>query len=449
MVLEDVRELLADVGVVAVARQVDQHRDVAPVGVAADEHPDLAALAGVHRGLGHRRELVHRGVEQLVPRVGLEGVHQRLAGVAAQVEADPLEHRVGLLAQQRDPGQRLGVGGAGVEPEEPALADDLAVLERLHADVVEVRRAVHGRPGVRLGQHQQRLLAGLGLDDRGELAERRRHVLVGAQDAEAGARHGAQQLVVALLLEPVLAVAEEGEVVRGQPLEQLAALADLVLRERRRVGPQLADDLQHLRVHLVPVLDGLADVAQHPLDVLLDGGGVVALADAVDLDVHPGLADEAGLGLQRPVRHRRHPLQRSRDVALDVEERVDHDVHVAQLSGELHGQRVDEERHVVDDHLDDRVPARGPAVLAEGRGEDPHLRGALRPVVRELPVRGQGPVQVDVAAVAHVLGRDVAVVRRQQGRDLVVRRASRTLPGEGQVDGLPDEGGLVLIQRRH
>ena len=187
--LEDRGEPLADRGVVAVAGQVDEHGDVAAVGVAPDEHPHLAALARVHDRLGHRRELVDRRVEQLVARVGLQGVHQRLAGVAAGVEADPAQHLGGLLAQQRDAGQRLGVGRAGVEAEEPALADDLAALEDLDADVVEVRRAVHGRAGVGLGQHQQGLLAGARAHRRrGSLPNERRHVLVGAQDAQAGAR---------------------------------------------------------------------------------------------------------------------------------------------------------------------------------------------------------------------------------------------------------------------
>ena len=196
-VLEDRREPLADVGVVAVARQVDQHGDVAAVGVAADEHPQLPPLPGVHHRLGDRGQLVDGRVEQLVARVVLERVHQRLAGVAARVEPDPAQHLGGLLAQQRDPGERLGVGRAGEQAEEPALADHLAVLvERLHADVVEVGRAVDGGPRVGLGQHQQGLLARLLLDQGGQLAERGRHVLVGAQDAEPGAGHRAQHLVV-------------------------------------------------------------------------------------------------------------------------------------------------------------------------------------------------------------------------------------------------------------
>ena len=42
---------------------------------------------------------------------------------------------------------------------------------------------------------------------------------------------------------------------------------------------------------------------------------------------------------------------------LDVELRVDDHVHVAELAVQLHRQRVDQERHVVGDDLDDGVAA--------------------------------------------------------------------------------------------
>ena len=124
----------------------------------------------------------------------------------------------------------------------------------------------------------------------------------------------AQVLVVALLLEAVLAVAEEREVAVGQPLEQVARLPDLVgVDAGGRLGGQLVDDLGDLGVHLVPVLDRLPDVAQHPLDRLLERGDVLALGDPVDLDVHPGLADALALvDLGVAVGDRPHLLERRR-----------------------------------------------------------------------------------------------------------------------------------------
>ena len=448
LLLEDPLELLADAGVVAVAGQVDEDRDVAAVGVAADEHPHRPPLAGAHRGLGHRRELVDRGVQQLVAGVGLEGVHQGLAGVAARVEAAALEDLLGLLADQRDPHQALGVGRAGEQAEEATLAVHLAVLvEGLHADVVEVRRTVHRRAGVGLGQHQQRLLARLRLHRVGQPAERLRHLLVGAQDAEAGPGDGEQVVVAVALLELVLAVAEEGEVLVGQPFEELGGLADLFGVERRRVAAQVGDDRGDLGVHLAPVLDGLPDVAEHALDVVDDRVGVLALRQPVDLHVHPRLTDRLALGIEGAVRHRPDRLEGAGDVPHRVEAGMDDDVHVAQLPGQLHGERVHEERHVVDHDLDHAVPAGRPAVLGQRRRGDPHLRGPLGAAGGELVVRRERAVDVHLAAVEEVLGRDVAVVGADQLGDLVVGRTAGALPGLGQADRLVDQLGLGLLGR--
>ena len=237
---QDLREPLADAGVVAVTRQVTQHRDVAAVGLAADEDPQPTPADGLQHTLGDGSQVVDRGQEDLVAGVGLQGVHQALAGVAAGLDPDAIQHGGRLLPQQRDAGDRLGVRRAREQPEETALADDLAgLVEGLHADVVEVRRPVHRGLGVGLGQHQQLLLAGLGLGDGRQLAEALGRVLVGTQDAEPGGGHGSQDLVVAVGLEAVLAIAEEREVVLGQPLEERRAALELLGLERRRVGAQL------------------------------------------------------------------------------------------------------------------------------------------------------------------------------------------------------------------
>ena len=461
--LEDVRDPLAYGGRVAVPRQVDQAGQVAAVGVAAHEEPHLATLAGVEHGLRDRDELVDRGLEQLVARVGLEHVHQRLAGVAQRREPGAVDDLLGLDPDHRDPGQRLGVGGRREQTQETALADDLAVLvEGLDPDVVEVDRTVHGRLGVRLRQHQQGLLACLRADQGRELAERRGHVLVGAQDAEAGAGHGPQGHVVDVgvvveVLQAVLAVAQEREVGVGQPTQQRLRLGHLLGRQRRRVGVEVVDDVQRLLVHLGPVLDGLADVledlGQRPLDLLaLIGTGLPA-----DLDVHPRLAGDVVLEV--------HPvdllvvagedlLELPGDVAAHQDLRVHDHVHLAVLLVELHGHRVDEERHVVGHHLDDRVPTGGPAVLGDGRGEDADVRGALRPVRRDLVLAHRGAVQVHLGALREVLGGDVAVEVPEQVARLAARRPGRALATGGERSGLLDQpvtlGVRGIVQcRRH
>src|SRR5258705_366913 len=64
-------------------------------------------------------------------------------------------------------------------------------------------------------------------------------------------------------------------------------------------------------------------------------------------------------------------------VAADGDDGVDDEVEAAALADELHRQRVEEERHVVDDDLDDGV-GRRPAVVVEGGGVDPDAGGAGR-----------------------------------------------------------------------
>ncbi len=447
--LEDVGESLADAGVVAVAGQEDQDADIAAVGVAAYEDAQLAAPAGLHDPRGHRGQLVDRRVEQLVARVGLEGVDEGLAGVAVGIEADLVEDVLRALAQQRDPPHRLGVGRTREEAEEPTLADDLTgLVEHLDADVVEVRRAVHGGAGVGLGQHQQGVLAGH-LGDLGrQLAGRRRHVGVVAQDAVPGAGHAAQVVALLLALEVVLAVAEEGEVVGAQPLEEGDATLELLGGDRAgRVGAQLLDDHPCLLLHPAPVLDRLAHVAQHPLYVEGDLVDVLVVPDPADLDVHPrltlgalgrlgGLVVRAGDGLQPPG-----------DVAGHVELRVDHQVDVALLTGQLHHDRVDEEGHVVGDDLDHRVPAGRPAVLGQGRGEDVDACGALRTRVGGAIVRDQRAVQLLRGAVADVVGGHVAVVGLEERTDVGAGRPAGAGAALREGDGLGEQVGLLDVGR--
>ena len=83
--------------------------------------------------------------------------------------------------------------------------------------------------------------------------------------------------------------------------------------------------------------------------------------------------------------------QRTLVVALDGDDRMDDEVQRQAMPVDLHRHRVDEERHVVVDDLDDRV-RRLPAVAAR-RIEDAHARLPGLPSAREVPVR-QGRAEV-------------------------------------------------------
>ena len=172
----------------------------------------------------------------------------------------------------------------------------------------------------------------------------------------------------------------------------------------------------------------------------------LVVGDPVDLEVHPGLAGHVvrvGLGVLVE-----HLVELAAEVASYDELRVDHQVDVVLRLGERHRDRVDEERHVVGDHLDDRVPAGGPAVDRDARGEHPDGRLALRSLGGEPQLGHHRAVEVGRVALEQVLGGDVSVERLQHRRQVhAVGRLGALGLGVGAQPG--EEFGLALLQRRH
>ena len=100
-------------------------------------------------------QVVGLDLEQLVARVVLQHGEQVAPGVAAGGEPGTIQHGIDLAPDHRQLAYRVQVRGRGEQAEEALLAVDVAVLvEGLDADVVEVRRAVHGRTRVGLGDDQ-------------------------------------------------------------------------------------------------------------------------------------------------------------------------------------------------------------------------------------------------------------------------------------------------------
>ncbi len=282
---------------------------------------------------------------------------------------------------------------------------------------------MHGRTRVGLGEHEQLRFPGLRPDLRRERGERARHVLVGPKDAEPAAGDRAQHVLAVPHLEGVLAIPEEGEVVVGQPAQQLERLGYLgVVDAGRRRGGQLVGDPHGGVAQLRPVLDGLADVAQHALQRRLDLRELVGVGLPVDLHVDPGLGDE--LVVIGAARRQVGDLDEvAGDSAAQHELRVHDEVDRPALQVELGGYRVDQEGHVVGDDLDDGVP-RGPALLLDGRGERPDPRRALRSRGREGLVRQRGAGDVDRVPADELLGCDVPVVALEEGCPVGVDRVT-------------------------
>lgn len=430
LLLEDVDQAQPDTGGVAVARQVDEGGVVAPVLVLAEVEAQPAPLLEVQDAGDDGAQLLDGRLEQLVARVRLQDLHQVAAVVAVRREAGALQDLGDLAPYDGHTAYGLGVRRRGEEAQEAALADDVAlVVELLHADVVEIARTVHGGAAVGLRKDEQLVLAGLGTRVGREPVERRAHRVrlvvgvprVGAQDAEAGAGHGGQRVVAGQF---VLAVAEEGEVVVGEPAQQFARLFDLLVAQvvRGRLARQLVGDAQRGLAHLLPVLDGLAGVREDAQQVGGDLLEIGAVGLTVDLDVDPGLDQGVvrQLGALGPA-FGKNLDQLARDIAAHQDLRVDDGVDAAVLPGEFVGDRVDQERHVVGDHLDDRVGAR-PAVLLDGRRVDPHVGRALRAVLGQSVVGERRAVDVDRIAVGEVVRGGVQVVPVEENEQRLVVR---------------------------
>ena len=225
---------------VPVPGQVHQAGHVPAVAVPAQEQPGLLALAQAQHAQRDRDELLGRDLEQLLPRVVLEDLGQILAVVAAGGQPGLGQHVGHLAPDHRDGGDGRGVRRVRIQAEEPELPGDRSVrAEPLDRDIVQVVGAVDGGPGVGLGQHQPlgRVLRP-GRHLCGQLAQRVPAAPGVAEDAQAGARHGAQGGgAVGRPHQVVLAVAEEGEVAVGQPAQQVAGLGRLAARPARRDRP--------------------------------------------------------------------------------------------------------------------------------------------------------------------------------------------------------------------
>ena len=165
--LQDILEAAPDLGVVSLARHVDQARDEPGERIAAQEQPDLLPLLQMQDFLRDLEQLVLRHLEQLVARIGLEDVGERLGRVPGGRQVGARHHRGHLVPKQGNVARIAVVGRRGEQAEEAVLAHHPALgVETLDADEIQIDRAMHRRAGVRLGDHQRHRVAGAAPDIR-------------------------------------------------------------------------------------------------------------------------------------------------------------------------------------------------------------------------------------------------------------------------------------------
>ena len=91
-------------GGVSIPGQIDQAGQITPVRIPTYEHPYLAAFFEVSDLLDDGGQLGQRGLEQLVARIGLQHVHDRLATMAVLAITRKPDDRGGLLAEHGNAG---------------------------------------------------------------------------------------------------------------------------------------------------------------------------------------------------------------------------------------------------------------------------------------------------------------------------------------------------------
>ncbi len=137
------------------------------------------------------------------------------------------------------------------------------------------------------------------------------------------------------------------------PRQERGGLLTLVAVERRRRLAQLGDEVGGAAAHRRPVLDGGRHLAQDVEQPLAEPLQLVGTAVAIDLDVDERLRLRALVGRGVGSEYRR---ELTVTVTQDADNGMDLQVDAGAVGAELHGRRVHEERHVVADELDDRVP---------------------------------------------------------------------------------------------
>ncbi len=396
---------LADLRVVAVARYEDESGVEAAERVTAQEYAHALALVQVHDTAHGANQLGHARLEQLVARIGLQHVHDGFAVVTRRIEAEVSDDAVDLVPEQRNLARAAVVDGGGEQTEEAFFAGDApAAVEGLHADVVVIRRAMDRRHRIRFGRRQQLRLARTfaqltrqhgGLN--GRAAPR-------AQDAETCVRQWLQHVFGAAATQTVLTIAEEGEVVVGHPLQQRLHFVHFGGAGRRRLTRNLLCNFDGALTHRAPVGDCSLHVGERSQDLLLQLAPLF-IVDAVDLDVLPGFATELPVG---PV-----ALGELDEVSATIAAHGQHGVHhqVDREAGlrQHHAERVDQERHVLDSHFEDRVP-RSPTVACFLGVVDAHQRLGRLAYRAEAQVRQCGGGQLFAAIFGQILLGDAVVV---------------------------------------
>ena len=243
-----------------VARRQQQRGDKAVEAIEAQEQLQARQPAHAQDAGGDHEKFIGRNLEQFVAREGIQDVTQGLAVMAGGGQARMGHHRFDLAAQQRDVARLCRIGAGGEQADKAALAGKGAMgIEGLDADIVHMGAPVHQAAGGALGDDDR-----LGRIQEGAHFRRQAAALAAAaqhpgvfvgQHAQAAALDGFQHAVGAVLAQGIVAGAQQGEVVVGQPVQEGEVFADVgaLAVDQRGVAGQVGMGGCQPRQHRFPV----------------------------------------------------------------------------------------------------------------------------------------------------------------------------------------------------
>jgi hypothetical protein len=123
---EDRLDTPAVLRVEPIARHEDEARQEPSECVPANEQAHTLALAQVQDPDHDPEQLVDVYLEELVARMSLQDLDQRLLVVASAGKGGAREHRVELAPEDRDLVRAGAIGAGRVQPQEAPLPDDPA-----------------------------------------------------------------------------------------------------------------------------------------------------------------------------------------------------------------------------------------------------------------------------------------------------------------------------------
>ena len=189
------------------------------------------------------------------------------------------------------------------------------------------------------------------------------------------------------------------------------------------------------------VADGGPDGLEHGVQLGLESGQLGRIADAVDLGMNEGFKRQGAVGATVDV----NGLARS--VAADSQHRMHQQVQGQVVTRQQHGQRVDQERHVVVDDLDDGMGG-VPAMTFEIRVVQPHFGNTGLAHTAEIQMGHDGTVQVRCGSTLEIGSLCLFEIGGKDGRHPVGFCGRQGLACN-IVDCRNQGGQLMLFVQRH